>query len=202
MDRRRFLIQLGAGAATGAAALVWRSSDSGAAGGFWVRPPGALAEPEFQGACVRCGLCAGVCPRGCVKLQTPEHGAALVGLPYIDVRERACDLCMRCAAVCPSHALAPIPADRTEVARRVRMGTAVVDEGLCISFLGRLCGICRDACPFPGKAIKLGSWARPEVVAEACVGCGLCVEICPQQPTAIRIGPTVAARHRKVEAES
>ncbi len=97
---------------------------------------------------------------------------------------------MRCTEVCPTGALRSIPKEKSAIMRFVSMGLAVVDEALCISFLGRMCGLCRDACPYPGDAIKLTSWARPIIVEQRCVGCGLCVEICPQQPTAIRIDTT------------
>jgi len=195
MNRRRFLTSVGAGA-LGCGALGLRAL-SGPVADTHLRPPGALPEKDFRAACVRCGLCAGICPRGCIELSGIDDGPALAGLPFIDARQRACDLCMRCTEVCPTAALTVIDADKREVAARVAMGTAVVDESTCLSFLGRLCGICRDACPYPGEAIKLGSWARPIVIAEACVGCGLCVEICPQQPTSIRIDP---AQRRKVPA--
>ena len=33
-----------------------------------LRPPGARAEPEFLGACVRCGLCVRGCPFDTLKL--------------------------------------------------------------------------------------------------------------------------------------
>ena len=88
---------------------------------------------------------------------------------------------MKCGAVCPTGALKKIPDDKQVIARSVSMGLAVIDENLCISYLGRLCGICRDACPYPGKAIKLKPWARPEVIVENCVGCGLCEEVCVVQ---------------------
>src|SRR5438445_10483227 len=28
----------------------------------WLRPPGALAEPDFLSTCSRCGTCVAVCP--------------------------------------------------------------------------------------------------------------------------------------------
>ncbi len=175
--------------AVGVGSLTWRSLGNNGQLDTYVRPPGALPEPRFLGACIRCGQCAAVCPRGCVKTHSINDGLSLAGVPYVDTRIRACNLCMRCGQVCPTGALRAIPADKGIVAESVSMGVAVVDKSLCISFLGRLCGICRDACPYPGKAIKLEPWARPVIIEEKCVGCGLCVEICPQQPTAIRIDP-------------
>ncbi len=67
------------------------------------------------------------------------------------------------------------------------MGTAIVNEEHCLSFNGRVCGICRDACPIGGEAIKLEVPARPVIIKDACIGCGRCEERCPQFPTAIKI---------------
>ncbi len=187
MKRRGFIVAVGAGLA---GALGWRLHGPEASGAGALRPPGALPEPEFVRACIRCGLCAGICPRQCIELAGVTAPPEEIGLPQIDARQRACNLCMRCTEVCPTAALTAIPEDKTVVLETVSMGLAVVDEGLCISFLGRLCGLCRDACPYPGVAIKLEPWARPLVIADKCVGCGLCVERCPQLPTAIRIDPT------------
>ncbi len=191
VNRRDFLIRYGCGLVAGASAVVWRSLDRPDPHGHLVRPPGALPESEFMASCIRCGQCAAACPRGCVETHGLIDGPSLSGLPYVDTRSRACNLCMRCGLVCPTGALRAIPNNKNTIQKSVSMGIAVVEKSLCISFLGRLCGICRDACPYPGKAIKLESWARPTIIDSGCVGCGLCVEICPQNPTAIRIDPTL-----------
>ena len=65
------------------------------------------------------------------------------------------------------------------------MATAAVDPDRCLSYLGRVCGYCHDACPLPTKAIVLVPPAKPVVIIKGCVGCGRCVEYCPQVPTAI-----------------
>lgn len=153
-----------------------------------VRPPSASQDDaEFQAACIRCGLCGTVCENGCIKffgLDEPAHGALT---PFLDVRRRSCTLCMRCTAICPTGALQKIEDDLTVIADSVRMGTAVVDPDRCLSYLGRVCGYCYDACPLPGQAIRLVAPAKPVVIAEGCVGCGRCVELCPQNPTAIDV---------------
>jgi len=153
-----------------------------------VRPPTAGDDDgRFVAACIRCGLCGTVCENGCIRyfgLDEPRWGALS---PYLDVRERSCTLCMRCTQVCPTGALSPVEAELEVVKREVRMGLAVVDEARCISYLGRICGYCHDACPLPGEAIRLVPKAKPLVLTEGCVGCGRCVELCPQQPTAIDI---------------
>ena len=81
-----------------------------------------------------------------------------------------------------------MPVDRTPEAKleHIEMGKAAVNQALCLSYLGRVCGVCDDACPFGVEAIRLLAWARPEVL-EGCVGCGRCEERCPQVPAAIRV---------------
>jgi ferredoxin len=132
-------------------------------------------------------LCGTVCSNGCIRyfgLDEPGHGALT---PYLDVRQRACILCMRCTQVCPTGALRPVEEDLSTIAREVEMGTAVVDPDRCLSYQGRICGVCHDACPLPNEAIRLVPKARPHVLSDGCVGCGLCVERCPQSPTAIDV---------------
>lgn len=157
--------------------------------GTWpVRPPGAVDdELAFQAACVHCGLCGEVCDNGCIRffgLDAADHGPLT---PYLDVRRRSCTLCMKCTNVCPSGALRAIPREAEAIKQHVRMGVAEVDPELCISYLGRACGYCHDACPLPQHAIKLIPPATPVVIVEGCVGCGRCVELCPQTPTAISV---------------
>ena len=138
-----------------------------------LRPPGALEEPDFLASCIRCSLCAEACDTACIRLFAPEEGR-LAGTPYILAEEVACNLCLECTQVCPSGALLPL----TEP-EEVRMGTAVVDERLCVSHNGTgACGACYTACPLRGRAITQGMFNAPTVHADACVGCGLCEEAC------------------------
>jgi MauM/NapG family ferredoxin protein len=158
------------------------------AGTLPIRPPGALADDgDFQSACVHCGLCGSVCDTGAIRffgLDDDEHGAVT---PYLDVRRRSCSLCMKCNHVCPSGALRKIEMNKESIIDLARMGVAEVDPELCISYLGRACGYCHDACPLPGHAIKLAPPATPVVITDGCVGCGRCVEQCPATPTAIAV---------------
>ena len=166
-----------------------------------VRPPSASHDDaEFRALCVRCGLCGTVCENGCIKfygLDEPGRGA---GTPFLDVRRRSCTLCMRCTDICPTGALQKIEDDLTVIADTVRMGTAVVDPDRCLSYLGRVCGYCYDACPLPSHAIKLVPPAKPIVIEEGCVGCGRCVELCPQNPTAIDVWRDLPRLAREVPA--
>ncbi len=153
-----------------------------------IRPPTAyLSDARFRDACIRCGLCGIVCENGCIRfygLGEDEHG---VLTPYLDLRRRSCTLCMRCTNVCPTGALRPVEDDLETIAGTVDMGTAVVDPDRCLSYLGRICGYCHDACPLPNVAIRLTPPGKPVVLEDGCVGCGRCVEMCPQVPTAIDV---------------
>lgn len=153
-----------------------------------IRPPNAYpSEARFRDACIRCGLCGIVCENGCIRffgLAEDEHGMLT---PYLDLRRRSCTLCMRCTNVCPTGALRPVADDLEAIAEQVDMGTAVVDPDRCLSYLGRICGYCHDACPLPGTAIRLTPPGKPVVLDDGCVGCGRCVEMCPQVPTAIDV---------------
>ena len=50
-----------------------------------LRPPGALAEDDFLGACIRCGLCVRDCPYDILELAKPEAPVA-TGTPYFTAR--------------------------------------------------------------------------------------------------------------------
>ncbi len=191
VDRRRFVAQgtvlcIG-GSAASAHLLLFGDQNAQAAEGPPVRPPSASAiDVDFRLSCVRCGLCGTVCENGCIQFFGVEETRYGALTPYLDVRHRACTLCMRCTQICPTGALSPLEDDQQVIGREVRMGTAVVDPERCLSYLGRLCGYCHDACPLPEQSIKLVPPALP-VVLDDCVGCGRCVEECPQTPTAIRV---------------
>lgn len=152
-----------------------------------LRPPGALPETDFAAACIRCFQCGSVCPNQCIRFHTMGDGPGKAYTPYIRAREQACILCMRCTQVCPTDALTPIGNKPEIILAEVRMGTAVVDENMCYSYAGRICGVCFNACPFPGKAIRLKAGARPVVDEKQCVGCGNCERACIHLPQAVRV---------------
>lgn len=187
MERRTFLMSLAAGGGTALAA------GSGIAAGNdpslrFLRPPGALPEDEFQARCIRCGQCSESCPNECIKFFNFENGIASFDTPYIIPREKACVLCMKCGAACPTGALTEIPRTAEDILAGVRMGKARVNENLCLSYQGKTCGVCYRACPLQDVSIRVGYLEQPHVLDD-CIGCGLCERACIQMPQAIRIFP-------------
>lgn len=191
-SRRRFLIQgwafLGAGILLGGKLFSQASARVLERMRRPIRPPTASPDDQtFQAACIRCGLCGTVCENGCIRFYGLDESKWGAFTPYLDVRRRSCTLCMRCTNICPTNALTAVEDDLDVIAKEVRMGTAVVDPDRCISYLGRICGYCYDACPLPQISINLVPKAKPVIVEDGCVGCGRCVELCPQSPTAIDV---------------
>jgi ferredoxin-type protein NapG len=72
-----------------------------------LRPPGALDESIFLGACIKCGQCVQVCPVEAIHLADLDEGLG-VGVPFIDARRQACDFscdALSCILACPTGAL-------------------------------------------------------------------------------------------------
>ncbi len=185
MKRRHFVKSLATAAAMmPAAGLLARQQASPR----YLRPPGALGEKDFESRCIRCGQCGEVCPNRCIEYFGLENGVGSLDTPYIIPRQQACILCMKCGDVCPTDAIEKIERDMEPILENVKMGTAHVDENLCLSFQGKTCGVCYRACPLPDIALRVGMLEQPHVL-DGCVGCGLCERSCIQLPHAIRIIP-------------
>ncbi len=190
---------------------------------FPLRPPGALPEDQFRAACIRCFLCAEVCPVDCIAfpnriegaqpplLRAPgamqrQESAAPVWIgddtPYVLPWKKACIVCMKCGPACPTGALRPIAEDRESIQSQVRMGVALIDRKICLPWTRTSwCGACLTACPYRGEAITVDHQGRPTVHTEHCVGCGLCVEVCPIRYKAIAVRPPFEPDQGQVRAE-
>ena len=207
--QRRNLLQGAATAATavlvagGAAALAGPSLARPAQA---LRPPGALPEREFLGACTRCGLCVRDCPPRNLKLSVWGAGLAAdvaIGTPYFEARDIPCAMCedIPCVKACPTGALDHALTDIT----KARMGTAVlIDQENCLNFLGLRCDVCYRVCPVIDQAITLEKQSNPRsdrhamllptVHADYCTGCGKCEKSCVLEQPAIKVLPTAMAR--------
>ncbi|MBM5811906.1 MAG: ferredoxin-type protein NapG [Gammaproteobacteria bacterium] len=167
-----------------------------------LRPPGAGAEADFLGACVRCGLCVRACPYGTLDLARLGEDVA-TGTPYFVARRVPCEMCddIPCVRACPTGAL-----DRslTDIGS-ARMGLAVlVDQESCLNFLGLRCDVCYRVCPAVDQAITLeqqhnqrtGRHTRfiPVVYSDHCTGCGKCEQSCVLDESAIKVLPLALAR--------
>ena len=167
-----------------------------------IRPPGALKEGDFLGACIRCGLCVRDCPYDILGLAKPEEPVA-TGTPYFVARQLPCEMCedIPCVKACPTGALDHALTDINQA----RMGLAVLaDHENCLNYLGLRCDICYRVCPVIDKAITLEPQVNartgkhtlfiPVVHSEACTGCGKCEKACPLEAAAIKVYPKELAK--------
>jgi ferredoxin-type protein NapG len=212
---RRALLKGAAGATSacllaGGAALLGRTAAARPAQAL--RPPGAVAEDKFLGACIRCGLCVRDCPPKNLKLSTwgdaigavDGHGRAVaIGTPYFEARDIPCEMCegIPCVKACPTGALDHALIDINQA----KMGVAVlVDQENCLNYLGLRCDVCYRVCPVIDKAITLDRVSNPRsdrhamllptIHADACTGCGKCEKSCVLEKAAIKVLPAQVAR--------
>ncbi|MDA7745982.1 ferredoxin-type protein NapG [Psychromonas sp.] len=196
--RRQFLIDISknaCGVGFLGVGLVAYSNQSLSFNIQMLRPPGALAEADFQSACIRCGLCVEACPYDILKLGRLFQPIP-TGTPYFVARTNPCEMCedIPCKVACPTGALAP----ELENIDDARMGLAVlIDQENCLNFQGLRCDVCYRVCPAIDKAITLEMHRNtrtghhavfiPTVHSDACTGCGKCEESCVLEESAIKV---------------
>ncbi len=204
-DRRKFLhdsARTGSIAALVGLGLVSYARQANSIPATAIRPPGAVAEEDFTGACIRCGLCVRDCPYPTLSLATLDDDLP-TGTPYFIARERPCEMCddIPCVVACPTDALDPALTNIDDA----RMGLAnVVDKESCIAFLGLRCEVCFNVCPVRGEAITLDQLHNqrstkhamfvPIVHSDACTGCGKCEAACILEAAAIKVLPNHLAQ--------
>lgn len=152
-----------------------------------LRPPGGQDEVALLGTCLHCEKCREVCPQGAIGPVHVEDGLLNMRTPTLDFHGGWCDFCtdvdggLRCAAVCPTGALA-LPAGAvlgstaTGETGTVILGVARVNRDWCLAQRGMKCRSCVDACAF--KAVTLGYDNVPAVDEALCNGCGACENVC------------------------
>ncbi len=207
VDRRRFLAntaRTACGVAVFGAGLAFLAKSARSLPALAIRPPGAAAEPEFLGACVRCGLCVRDCPYDTLKLAELGDEVA-TGTPYFVARQVPCEMCedIPCVVACPTAALDPTLTNIDDA----RMGLAVlVDNETCLNFLGLRCDVCYRVCPLIDEAITLDRLSNtrtgkhalfiPVVHSDKCTGCGKCERACVLEKAAIKVLPRHLAKGR------
>jgi len=157
-----------------------------------LRPPGAIAEEAFLGACIKCGQCVQVCPVEAIALAGIGDGMGS-GVPYIDARSQACDFscdALSCILACPTGALS----HDLKVKEDVQMGLArLARPDACRARKGEgFRGRARGAT-FGGRLRyeEIDRWnplpiASQEYDREIC---DLCVLECPIGEAALRLAP-------------
>ncbi len=185
-DRRRFFREAISKAVEPLAGYIEKRFDVGSDDlRHRLRPPGALAEPQFVQTCEACGKCVDACPARAIFLHD-EPGATAGKTPVIDPDRAACVICegLLCTHVCPSGALLPL----TEP-EQIRMGLAEVYTPICSRTNGEKCVVCVELCPLGPAAIRFAGTGPPEVLPDGCTGCGVCQLHCPTSPKAIVVKP-------------
>ena len=128
-----------------------------------VRPPGALAEPDFLARCTNCGQCMRICPTGVIQPAGLDQGLESLWTPVLNFKlsKGGCLInCVACGHLCPTAAIKPLSlAERQgksdfSADGPIRLGAAFVDRGRCLPWaMDRPCIVCQEMCPVSPKAI-------------------------------------------------
>lgn len=182
IDRRRFIYAAAAGI-IGASAIKAGLHNKRTINGRFIRPPGSIPESDFLARCIRCGECVKVCKTNGLQPANLEAGLDALWTPHLVPRQGPCeDKCNMCGHVCPTQAIRALPMEEKLF---VKIGTAVIDRSRCIAWeQNKLCLICDEICPYDAIEFRIvntftGSFKRPFVLEDKCVGCGWCEHKCP-----------------------
>ena len=196
LSRRGLLVGVGVGGSL--AALTRLDPRVRKRTGRWLRPPGAVPEPDFLAACVRCGACLRVCVTHTLQAAGFEHGWIRWGTPIHDMRVAGCEQqCNLCGEACPTGAIRRLPLKERQHAK---VGTAVLCRDRCVAWsLDRLCLLCDEACPYNAVVFReMEGHKRPVVDESRCNGCGMCESVCPVTgEAAIQVYPHGEVRLRE-----
>lgn len=144
-----------------------------------LRPPGAIAEKDFNTRCIRCSRCAQVCRTNAIRLAGWFDNIP-IDTPIVD--QDKCMLCLECVDVCPTGALTEEGFNPATYPARMEREHYSIDTSLCYRYNGKRkkCSACYDSCPRKGKAI-IWDFAkkRPVIDDKYCTGCGICERVCP-----------------------
>jgi MauM/NapG family ferredoxin protein len=202
--RRQMLLSGLAGAGTAAVTLTGLTvvaGDQSAKGAVRpqrvIRPPGALPEPQFLSACIRCGNCMAACPTN--TLQPLWFDAGLLGIfsPAVIPRKNFCDpLCTACGNACPTAAIQILSQSQRPWAK---IGTAVIFRQQCLAWeYKKSCMVCDEVCPYDAVEFEKKPdlpYPVPHVIEDRCAGCGHCEHACPvYNQAAIVVTPMNALR--------
>jgi MauM/NapG family ferredoxin protein len=162
-----------------------------------IRPPGALPEPQFLSACIRCGNCMAACPTN--TLQPLWFDAGLLGIfsPAVIPRKNFCDpLCTACGNACPTAAIQILSQSQRPWAK---IGTAVIFRQQCLAWeYKKSCMVCDEVCPYDAVEFEKKPdlpYPVPHVIEDRCAGCGHCEHACPvYNQAAIVVTPMNALR--------
>ncbi|WP_310601476.1 4Fe-4S binding protein [Desulfobulbus sp.] len=208
LSRRAMLTSLAAGAL---APLALPSRTQARHGDpLLIRPPGALAEPDFLDYCLRCGECMKVCIGNALHATWLEAGLEGMFTPKLIGRLGYCEYnCTLCGQICPSGAIRKLGKSEKQA---VVIGLAHFDKNRCLPYASATpCIVCEEHCPTPDKAIKFKEVAvdtpkgeqitlrLPYVVENLCIGCGICENKCPLEgEAAIRVTAAGESRHGRL----
>lgn len=144
-----------------------------------LRPPWAIAETAFHGACTRCNDCIGACPETVLV-------AGDGGYPAFDPARGECLFCGACADACETGAIG----DTGTAPWTIKAAIAAT----CLVHGGVTCFRCRDMCGEAAIGIRpaLGG-AQIALDAARCTGCGACVGVCPVSAIALSAAKPVDA---------